>query len=355
MSEKSVIASTIEGIWPDVWHVAVVLGVTWIVHWVFFWGIERITKRTAVEWDAAIARHLRGPARLGAMLLALQFTVPGLALTGTSAVFASHGLDILSVVAIAWITLRAILVLEEILLSRFEMGRSNNLESRKVHTQVRILHNVVVAVLVVVASAMVLMTFPGVRRIGVSLLASAGIAGVILGLAAQKTIGNLLAGIQLALTQPIRIDDVVIVENEWGWIEEITLTYVVVKIWDLRRLILPISYFIERPIQNWTRSASEIMGTVVIPCDQAADVDLIRAEASRIAALAPQWDRKVCVVQVVDCRAEAMDVRILVSATDSGMCWDLRCHMRERLLDFLRREHPEWLPRRRVQMDDARI
>lgn len=264
-----------------------------------------------------------------------------------------HGLDILAIVATAWLLVRASDLARDVFHLRYDTGVADNLRSRKVHTQVGILRNVWIALVMVVASAMVLMTFQGVRQIGTSLLASAGIAGIVVGFAAQKTLGNLFAGIQLAITQPIRIDDVVIVEGEWGWIEEITLTYVVVKIWDLRRLILPISYFIERPIQNWTRSASEIMGAVIVPCDHATDVAALRAEVERLARTTPLWDGKVCVVQVVESRPEAMEVRILASAADSGKAWDLRCFMREAVMDHLRREHPEWLPLRRVTVRDA--
>ena len=322
-----------------------------VVHWLAFWLLERIVKRTKLAWDDLVHLHLRAPAKLAAVILALLFFRPVLDDAGVVWRLFNHCLDILAIVCLAWFSVRVMAMVGEILLRQYDSNAPDQLRSRKVQTQVRILQNVAVVVVIVVGASMVLMTFPGVRRIGASLLASAGIAGIILGLAAQKTIANLIAGIQLALTQPVRIDDVVIVEGEWGWIEEITLTYVVVKIWDLRRLVLPISYFIERPIQNWTRSASEILGTVSIHCDHAADVEVIRTQTAKIAASTPLWDGKVCVVQVVECRAEAMEVRILASATDSGKCWELRCHLREQVMDYLRRERPDWLPRRRVRLD----
>jgi small-conductance mechanosensitive channel len=328
---------------------AVVAG--WVLHWLAFWLLERIATRTKMGWDDLVYQHLRGPARLAAVTLALLFFRPVLDEAGPVSRLFQHSLDILAIVCLAWLSVRFTVLVGEFLLRQYDSTGTDNLRSRKVQTQVRILQNVVVVMVVVLGAALVLMTFPGVRRIGASLLASAGIAGIILGLAAQKTIANLIAGIQLAITQPVRIDDVVIVEGEWGWIEEITLTYVVVKIWDLRRLVLPISYFIERPIQNWTRSASEILGTVSIHCDHTADVAVLREQTSRIAATTNLWDGKVCVVQVVECRAEAMEVRILASATDSGKCWELRCFLREQVMDFLRRQRPEWLPRRRVEID----
>lgn len=319
-------------------------------HKLLFWILERIVRRTEVAWDDRIPVHMKTPARFAAAVFATQFARPALGLVGPAKALVEHGLDILAILAAAWFLVRLAYLARDILLLRFDIASPDNLRSRKVQTQVRILQNVLIAVVAVVASAMVLMTFDGVRQIGMSLLASAGIAGVILGFAAQKTIGNLFAGIQLALTQPIRIDDVVIVEGEWGWIEEITLTYVVVKIWDLRRLILPISYFIERPIQNWTRSASQILGTVSIACDHSTDVAALRREVERMVRETPLWDGNVCVVQVVDCKAEILEVRILASAADSGKAWDLRCHLREAVVDHLRREHPEWLPLRRVSL-----
>lgn len=319
-------------------------------HKLLFWILERIVRRTEVAWDDRIPVHMKAPSRLAAAVFAMQFARPALGIGGASKALAEHGLDILAIVASAWFLVRLAYLARDILLLRFDIASPDNLRSRKVQTQVRILQNVLIAVVAVVSVAMVLMTFDGVRQIGMSLLASAGIAGVILGFAAQKTIGNLFAGIQLALTQPIRIDDVVIVEGEWGWIEEITLTYVVVKIWDLRRLILPISYFIERPIQNWTRSASQILGTVSIACDHSTDVAALRREVERMVRETPLWDGNVCVVQVVDCKAEILEVRILASAADSGKAWDLRCHLREAVVDHLRREHPQWLPLRRVSL-----
>lgn len=330
--------------------VAVSVLVALVAHKILFWILDRIVRRTDVAWDDRIPAHMKAPARLAFVVFALQFARPALELGGAAGALLEHALAILAIVASTWFLMRLAYLARDFLLLRFDVAVSDNLRSRKVQTQVRILQNVLIAVVVVVSAAMVLMTFDGVRQIGMSLLASAGIAGVILGFAAQKTIGNLFAGIQLAITQPIRIDDVVIVEGEWGWIEEITLTYVVVKIWDLRRLILPISYFIERPIQNWTRSASEILGAVSIACDHSTDVAVLRREVERMVRETPLWDGKVCVVQVVDCKSEFLEVRILASAADSGKAWDLRCYLREAVVDHLRREHPQWLPLRRVSL-----
>jgi small-conductance mechanosensitive channel len=194
-----------------------------------------------------------------------------------------------------------------------------------------------------------LMTFPAVRQYGVSLLASAGVAGIVLGLALQPVLKNLLAGIQLAITQPIRIDDALIVEGEWGNVEEITSTYVVVKLWDWRRMVLPLSYFIEKPFQNWTREGSSLIGSVMIYLDYTVPVAAIRQKVEEIAAASPLWDKQVAGVQVTDFRETVMEVRILVSASNAGRAFDLRCEVREKLIDFIQRDYPGALPRVRAE------
>jgi len=186
-----------------------------------------------------------------------------------------------------------------------------------------------------------------VRQFGTSILASAGIAGIVIGFAAQRTLGNVLAGIQIALTQPLLIDDIVVVEGEFGQIEEITLTYVTVRTWDLRRMILPITYFVEKPFQNWSRVSTDLLGAVVIYLDYQAPIGELRKELKRLVENNPKWDRKVCGLQVTDTKQTTIEVRALVSATDPGKLSDLRCEVREGLIDFLCRNHPESLPRQR--------
>jgi small-conductance mechanosensitive channel len=203
----------------------------------------------------------------------------------------------------------------------------------------------------VFAVALVLMSFNRVREVGISLLASAGVMGIVLGLAAQRTLGNVIAGIQIAIAQPIRLEDVVIVENEWGWIEEITLTYVVVRIWDLRRLIVPISYFVEKPFQNWTRISADLLGSVFLYADYSVPVAEIRQELMRILEESSYWDKKVGVLQVTNATSEVIEIRALMSAVDSPSAWNLRCEVREKLIDFMQKRFPTGLPRVRVQMD----
>lgn len=319
------------------------------IHFVAFRILGQIVHRTQATWDDLLLSHLRSPLRVLLPTLTLHLSLPLMPLPESVEPVLSHVVGILSIAGCAWLLVRSTHLFRDILLLRLDVTAPDNLHSRKVLTQVKVLQNLVISVIVLVAGAMILMTFQGIRQIGVSLLASAGIAGIVVGFAAQKTIGNLLAGLQLAITQPIRLDDVVIVEGEWGRIEEITLTYVVVRIWDLRRLVIPISQFIEKPFQNWTRSSAEILGTVFLHCDPTADMDVLRAEMERIVKVSPLWKGSVCGLQVTEMCLESVQVRLLVDAADSSKAWDLRCHLREGMLAFLRDAHPEWLPRHRLQ------
>ncbi len=254
------------------------------------------------------------------------------------------------IVSIGWFLVSIINVARESYLSHYDITVKDNLLARRIYTQTKVIENAIDVIIVVLTVTLVLMTFDKVRQIGTTLLASAGIIGVVLGLAAQKTVGNFIAGIQIAMTQPIRIDDVVIVENEWGWVEEITLTYVVVRIWDLRRLVLPISYFIEKPFQNWTRTSADILGSVYIYADYTVPVEELRSELTRILQDCPHWDKKVNVLQVTNITEDTVEIRALMSAEDSPTAWKLRCEVRERLLEFLQRRFPESLPRTRVEL-----
>ncbi|MEM6523654.1 MAG: mechanosensitive ion channel domain-containing protein [Bacteroidota bacterium] len=252
----------------------------------------------------------------------------------------------------AWLLINVVAVIRSAIMNQYDLTKEDNLEARKIFTQIRVFERVAVVIIVVVAIGLALMTFESIRQIGLSLLTSAGIAGIIVGLAAQRLIGNILAGLQIALTQPIRMDDVVIVEGEWGKIEEIKLTYVVVNIWDKRRLVVPATYFIEKPFQNWTRTTSEILGTVFIHTDYRMPIDPIREELDKILKNTPLWDGKVNVVQVTDSAKATMEIRALVSAKNSGSAWDLRVMVREKLIAFMQKEFPEMLPRTRIEIDD---
>lgn len=261
-------------------------------------------------------------------------------------------LSILVIFILTGIAIKIVRLVKKILLSKYDIDEKNNLKARKVYTQFNIIERVLVFTILLIAISLALMTFSEIRRIGVSLIASAGLTGIILGLAAQKILGGILAGIQIAITQPIRYDDVVIVENEWGKIEEINLTYVVVKIWDERRLVLPTTYFIEKPFQNWTRTNSDILGTVFIYTDYKISFDAIREEQNRLLEETDLWDGKVNVVQVTNTTEKSVEIRCLVSAEDSSKAWDLRVYLREYLIKFIQENYPESLPKTRVVVEE---
>jgi small-conductance mechanosensitive channel len=256
--------------------------------------------------------------------------------------------SVLLIVSMAWTLIVSLRLVKFIFLEKYDTSKEDNLRSRKFHTQFNILERIIIFLIILIAIGLILMLFEDVRRIGVSVFASAGVVGIIIGLAAQRAIAAVLAGLQIAITQPIRIDDVVIIENEWGKIEEIALTYVVVNIWDKRRLIIPSTYFFEKPFQNWTRTTSEILGTVFIYTDYNVSFDALREELTRLLESTPLWDKKVNVLQVTDTKPNGVEVRALMSAKDSSTAWDLRVFIREKLIEFLQKNYPESLPKTRV-------
>lgn len=247
---------------------------------------------------------------------------------------------------------RLVAVLEDALRRRVQMDVADNLRARRIHTQFRILRRVLGLIIWILAGSAILLQFDGFRQFGRGLLASAGIASIVLGFAAQRTLGNLIAGFQIAITQPIRLDDVVVVENEWGRIEEITLTYVVVKIWDERRLVLPISYFLEKPFTNWTRTTSEILGTVFLHVDYSVPLAALREKLEELLKDHEDWDGRVAEIVAFEARPTTLEIRALVSARDSGAAWRLRCHVREGLVTFLQQEYPTALPRFRAEVSN---
>ncbi len=235
---------------------------------------------------------------------------------------------------------------------RFDISKEDNLKSRKFSTQFNILERIVFFLIIIVCIGLILMLFDDVRKIGISLFASAGIAGIIVGFAAQRILAAVIAGLQIAITQPIRIDDVLIVENEWGRVEEITLTYVVVKIWDQRRLIVPTTYFFDKPFQNWTRTSANILGTVFIYTDYNVPFQALRDELTRLLESSPLWDKKVNVLQVTDSKEKTVEIRALMSAKDSPTAWDLRVFVREKLIEFLQQNYPDSLPKTRLVLQN---
>jgi small-conductance mechanosensitive channel len=256
---------------------------------------------------------------------------------------------IVIILAILWFFLRLVSVLKVVVYAYFPIDKADNLHERKVRTQFQYIRYILTFIIMFVGMAFIFRQFQSLQAIGTGLLASAGVIGIIVAFAANQTLGNLLAGFQIAFTQPFRIDDVVIVEGEWGRIEEITFTYVVVRIWDQRRLVLPISYFIKNPFQNWTRTTADIWGTVFLYLDYSVPIEKIREELNRIVSSSELWDGKVAVLQVTDTSERTITLRALVSARNASDAWSLRCYVREKLISFLQKKYPESLPRIRIE------
>lgn len=307
-----------------------------------------LSRRTRSHSDNFLLPIVGTAIRLLLPLLAVILGTPMLGVPDRLQLLFRNGVSMLLVAAIAYVLYRLVDAACQLILERYRIDVPDNREARAVHTQVTVLRKVAISTIVLFGFAAMLMVFDQVRQIGATILASAGVAGIVLGFAAQRSVGMVLAGFQIALTQPIRIDDVVIVEGEWGRIEEITLTYVVVNIWDQRRLIVPVTYFLDKSFQNWTRTTTELLCTVELFVDYAMPLQALRAELTRILKASCLWDGRVNVLQVTDVREHTVMVRALVSASNAGAAWDLRCEVREGLLTFLQREHPDSLPRLRL-------
>lgn len=270
---------------------------------------------------------------------------------------AMHGIDLVRhfnsialIAAITWLGIACVRGGDLAMAALHPVNVEDNLHARRLHTQSRVISRMLMSLLMVMGVASILITFPGVRQIGMSLLASAGVAGLVAGIAARPVLGNLIAGLQIALTQPIRLDDVVIVQGEWGWIEEINSTYVVVRLWDERRLVVPLQWFIENPFQNWTRTTSRIIGSVFLWVDYRMPLKPLRAELERLCHGAREWDGRVCLLQVTESSEHAMQLRALVSSQDSPRNWDLRCIVREGLVAFIQAGYPDYLPTLRTTL-----
>ncbi|CDY76495.1 Small-conductance mechanosensitive channel [Caballeronia glathei] len=335
--------------WPGALGVAA-LGVA------FALGAHRVGARILVRVArpyplmSVVLRYINKPALVLLVILAIGFvlfeapdTLPFAAVLRDVATVALIG-------ALTFLAVRSVGAVCEAIVQSHPLDTENNLHARRIHTQARVLARSVMVVIVIIGFGGALMTFPSVRQIGASLLASAGVAGLVAGIAARPVLGNLIAGLQIALSQPIRLDDVVVIQGEWGRIEEITGTYVSIRIWDQRRLIVPLQWFIENPFTNWTRNSSQIIGTVFFYVDYRMPLAPLREELQRILEHAPEWDGRVQVLQVTDATERSMQLRVLVSSFDSGLNWDLRCRVREGLLNFAQATYPHYLPRTRADL-----
>ncbi len=324
-----------------------------------FWFLFRLThvlESHLARWaagtpskiDDLLVPLLGTSMRVIVIVLAIILGLPRLRLPPESANFLSKLTSILLIIGVAILAARAVSIFQSVVYTRFDITAADNLRARKVYTQIHVMSRVVYVVIGVFAVSAILMLFQEVRVVGTDLLASAGVMGIIAGFAAQKTLANLFAGFQIAMAQPVRQDDVVVVEGEWGRVEEITLTYVVVRIWDERRLVLPLSYFIEKPFQNWTRTASEIMGSVFVWVDYTFPVEAGRNALKGIIEGSPLWDKRFWNLQVSDTTDKVMQLRVLATSASSSISWDLRCEIREKFIEYIQRNHPGALPQLRI-------
>jgi small-conductance mechanosensitive channel len=313
--------------------------------------LQSYSEHSEANWDDVLLPFAGKALRLILPMLALILGAPALTLSQAAQEVVRNAVSLALIGTIGFILIQFVDAMARLVLQRYSLAEADNRRARGVYTQVMVLKKVAVAVIGLFSIASMLMVFQPVRQLGTAMIASAGVAGIVIGFAAQKTLGTLLAGFQIAMTQPIRIDDVVIVEGEWGNIEEITLTYVVVRIWDLRRLVVPITYFIEKPFQNWTRTSADILGTVFLQLDYGVPIDAVRQELTRTLEASPNWDRKVNVLQVTEARERTLELRALMSSTDAGKSWDLRCEVREKLVTFIQKYYPESLPRVRATFE----
>ncbi|OUJ72250.1 mechanosensitive ion channel protein MscS [Hymenobacter crusticola] len=319
-----------------------------VLKWIVFAALRAYNRRTDAPLAThSFAHHLSRPSAFFLPVLVLSFVLPLVPLEPKPLEVLRRFVETTLIATFAWVLIRAVDVIEALVRQHYQLAEGNNLRVRKLFTQLQFVKKLAVTLIAILAVGLILMSFATVRRIGTGLLTSAGIASVIIGFAAQRSLSNLLAGFQIAFTQPIRLDDVLVVEGEWGRVEEITLTYVVVRIWDERRLVLPLNYFIEKPFQNWTRTTSQLLGTVFLYTDYTLPVEAVRAELKRLVEQEPLWDRRVCVLQVTDSKERTMELRALVSASDSSRTFDLRCIVREKLVAFIQQHYPESLPKTR--------
>ncbi|MHA4893456.1 mechanosensitive ion channel family protein [Pedobacter sp. PWIIR3] len=319
--------------------------------------VRLVFKGLAKLWPLHLIRstikYLGGPITSFLPLLLLNGSLGYMKMDAIYFVQLNKAIEIALIINFAVILIRIIKIMEEQFYLHYDLNKEDNLKERKVRTQLQFVRKFLVSVIIIIAISVVLLSFESMRKIGTGLLTGVGIGGIIIGFAAQKSLGNLLAGFQIAFTQPIRIDDVLIVEGEWGRVEEITLTYVVLNIWDQRRLILPITYFIEKPFQNWTRVSAELLGTVFLYLDYNTPIQPLREKLTEVLEASPLWDKRVNVVQVTDSKQTNIEVRFLMSARNSSQAFDLRCIVREEILAYIRDHFPESLPKSRIEISKS--
>lgn len=306
---------------------------------------------TGISFERSLLLRLVGPARLVALATGLAITLANIGLRHDLENGLVHAAVIFVIIGVSWFLVRSTYVFEDVVLARNSVDIADNLHARKLRTQIHVLRRVAVVAVIVVAISVILLSFSEVRAAGAGLLASAGVIGIVVGFAAQSSVSNLVAGLQIAISQPIRVDDVVVVDGHWGRVEEINLTYVVVRVWDLRRLIIPISVLMTGPFENWTRHDASILGWVHIEVDYRAPIPAIREKFHQILQASEEWDGEVWTLQVTGAGVSTLQLRALMSSPDSSLSWNLQCKVREELVAFLQAEYPEALPRVRAEIE----
>ncbi|MFM2481470.1 mechanosensitive ion channel family protein [Celerinatantimonas sp. YJH-8] len=329
---------------------AIIIGV--MARFLLLFGIRYYQRRDKALFKA-LENHLKGSFFLFIPLVFIHIGVGYLELTDALIRSIRQWTDVLIIVSMASILLRLASVVQDLLFIRYDISQADNLKARKARTQIIYVKKIAIVIIILLAAALILINFASVRKFGATILTGAGVAGIIIGIALQKSLANLFAGIQIAFTQPIKIDDAVVVENEWGWIEEINLTYVVVRIWDLRRLVLPITYFTENAFQNWTRNSAQILGSVFLYLDYSMPLQPLREHFEKILDATELWDRQTQVLQVTDSTDKIMTIRLLMTAKNSPTAWDLRCYVREQMIAFIQQNYPQSLPKVRATLTES--
>ncbi|WNO52493.1 mechanosensitive ion channel family protein [Stakelama saccharophila] len=334
----------------DIVYVALAIGIALILHLITMQILKRVVRGTSISHDEIFLRRARRPLRWILVGLALALVREALHLSDRLAELWVRIAAMAVPLLVGWLAIAMVRAVHRVIELQADISVADNLRARQRRTRAAILTRIAIMVIGFITICLMLLSIPSVRSVGVTLMASAGLAALAVGAAAQPALKNLIAGIQMAFTEPIRLDDVVIVDGEWGRVEEIRLTYVIVAIWDERRLVVPVSRFLEDTFQNWTRQSSKLLGTVFLYLDPTADVDRIRAKSDEVIQTNPRWDGRAKGVQVTDARSDAIEVRILATAADAGTAFDLRCDIREAMLAFIRDEMPEALPRSRTEL-----
>lgn len=345
--------------WRDLaWSVGIIAGAIaagLVARILVLWLLKRLAHRKGAILGQSLVRHSQGPSHWIFPLIAVLSVLPGLPLPERLMSALEHITGLGLIAATAWLAILLINITSDVLAGRYRLDVADNLLARRVQTQFAMLRRILVIVVMVVAIAIMLMTFPTIKHIGMSILASAGLASLVVGVAMKDTLSNLIAGIQIAFAQPFRLEDAVIVENEMGWIEEIGTMYVVVRCWDLRRLVVPLSYFLDHSFQNWTRTSADLLAYAYLYVDYSVPVDALRAELRRICESTPLWKGELCILQVSDAKDNVIELRALVDVRNASDAWDLRCLIREKLIAYLQKNYPGSLPRQRGELEMPKV